>query len=306
MQRFALTATVLLLTAAAARADQAGVKLQAEKPVYKAGVAGDVKFTLTNNTADTITLSTPTPWSISKDDKLVYAPFSIMILGSVAPGQSKTWTWNKKGYGDEWVGAGTYTIKVGLIWAGGDPFSLTCDVALTPNGKLAGTSRFPLAVGNEWTYVSEMSQQETMKVAYKWGDWYWVKKLVGGSRWAHMSSSWQPTLIVTTASDSTSPLFRFNRPVGYTYKVNVGFIKKMKVGGTDETVNTPAGTFTGCYRLDVAENGAMDAGYGSFWFAPGVGLVQYTTIWIGGQHTYRLHHAKIKGSDGKTYGFGQN
>jgi len=71
---------------------------------------------------------------------------------------------------------------------------------------------------------------------------------------------------------------------------------KMKVVALNETVSTPAGTFVGCYRLDLVTG----TGYRSFSFAPGVGLVRF----VKGSLTWKLHRAKIKGSDGEWYTLG--
>jgi len=83
----------------------------------------------------------------------------------------------------------------------------------------------------------------------------------------------------------------------------------VEVGSTNETVVTPAGTFLNCYRLDVVYPffSSVGHGYNSFFFAPGVGLVQYVAFSASDDEdtTYRLHHAKIRALDGKVYRIGQ-
>jgi hypothetical protein len=254
-----------------------------------------------------LAMSTPTPWTIYKGNQLVHSHISIMILGSIAPGQSKTWIWDMKNMSGKLVPAGSYTIKVGQLWLGDAQFTRSVTVALTPSGKLAGSSFFPLAVGNEWNYSTFPSIGspgglfEKMKVTTKSGIWHKVTNLLGNDRWAKLSGGLYPTLSIWGPGD----LFRFNRPVGYTYTVNNQWFTKLKVGAKNVTVMTPAGTFKDCYRIDVAASAMADAGYGSFWFAPGVGLVQYETIWIGGSKLYKLDSAKIRGSDNKLYVIGQ-
>lgn len=293
------------------------VSLAAEKAVYNSNASDPVKFTLKNNGQTSVTLSTPTPWSIWSGSKLVFSPISLMVLSTLGAGQSKTWSWDRKDMTGKKVGPGTYTIKVGTIWSGSSSFSKSVAVALTPTGKLAGSSSFPLAVGNEWKYQPGPSIVfpgpfgETTKVTSKSGDWYKVSGLLGATRSAKMSGVTYPTLSVMSfvGGDAwaSKPLFRFNRALGYSYKVEVEplLFHKLKVGAKNATVVTPAGTFTGCYRLDALENVGADIGYTSFWFAKGVGLVQYGKIKFWGESLYQLSSAKIKGSDGKFYTIGQ-
>lgn len=292
------------------------VGLTAEKAVYNSNASDAVKFTLKNAGSTTVFLSTPSPWSVFSGTKLVFAPISLQVIAKLDPGQSKTWSWDRKDMNGKKVGPGTYTVKVGTIWSGSSSFSKSVSVALTPTGKLAGSSSFPLAVGNQWVYTSGPligvpgGFSETSKVTSKSGNWYKVTSLVGADRWAHLNAAVQPTLYVVSKlypPTISSPLFRFNRALGYSYKVEIDSLlfHKLKVGAKNETVVTPAGTFTGCYRLDALENVGADIGYGSFWFAKGVGLVQYGKIKFWGEDLYQLTSAKIKGSDGKVYTIGQ-
>ena len=63
---------------------------------------------------------------------------------------------------------------------------------------------------------------------------------------------------------------------------------------------------TGCTRLDVVESGPANE-YVSFWFAHGVGLVQYTKKAYGGiVLTWTLQHAKVKSLSGIVYEIGKN
>jgi len=186
------------------------------------------------------------------------------------------------------------------------------DVPLTPSGTLAGTQLFPLSMGNGWLY-SASGTSRTVWLKSKMSGWFRVMHLLHpiGSNWFTVTQGTQPTVYATASAaigSKVSALFKLNRPVGTSWTVKLsGLLSNvtLKVVANNEKVVTPAGTFTGCYRLD-AKNNAMDAGYSSFWFAPGVGLVQYGKVWIGGVQLYRLHRAKVRGSDGKVYAFGQN
>lgn len=285
------------------------VKLTSDRPVYKRGSPTGVKFTLTNGSSQQVAVG---PWTIGNGSQPVFE-FNLLGMELIAPGQSKSWTWNMKDTGGKLVPAGSYKIE-GTVWIGDAYFNRSITVALTPSGKLAGTNPFPLAVGNEWIYVSGPAVgapgglPESMKVTKKWGfsGWHTVSNLAGGERRVRLVGAWKPTLylMVQGLMPFTSPLFRFNLPVGATYAVNMQFIKKLKVGAKNETVVTPAGTFQGCYRLDVVPTSGTAPGFGSFWFAPGVGLVQYSKPMFIGAQVFKLQFAKVTGSDKKSYSFG--
>lgn len=288
------------------------VELSVERSVHMAGVPGAVKFTLTNKSAGTIHLSSPAPFKILKGNKVVYAPITIMVIWSVplAPGESKSWSWDKKMFSGKWAPHGTYTIKVGPIFA---PVATTTnhrsiDIALTPTGTLAGSNRFPLSVQNEWSFRSSFEITPAfMKVTTKKGSWFMVQNLLGGNRWVRMHSTQNALYTSPTPSVMLHGLFRFGLSPGSSYLVNVAGMGKLTVGSTNETVATPAGTFQNCYRLDVEYPpiALVSQGYKSFSFAPGVGLVQYVTFSPVGIVTYRLRHAKIRAFNGTMYRIGQ-
>lgn len=81
--------------------------------------------------------------------------------------------------------------------------------------------------------------------------------------------------------------------------------KTLRVGAVNQAVDTPAGRFTGCYRLDVLPAAKKYKEFGSFWFARGVGWVRYTAIGYDGKLVaYSLHRAKIQDTDGTWYTIG--
>jgi len=228
-----LTVFALGLPAAVAQgvsaSPQLQVRLTASEPVYKRGSAGGVQFTLTNGTSQTLIMSTPNPWSIYRGSQAVFSPISIMVLGQIAPGKSKTWSWNMKDMSGKLVPPGSYTIKVGQLWLGNDQFARSITVAVTPTGKIAGSSPFPLALDNEWGYVAGPGlfggpgSYSTTTVVSNSGTWYSIKNVVGKDRWAKLSGGSKPTLFVMAKVGGDGvmsvPFFRFNRPLGYTYTV---------------------------------------------------------------------------------------
>ena len=64
--------------------------------------------------------------------------------------------------------------------------------------------------------------------------------------------------------------------------------RTVMVGSRTETVETPAGTFEDCVRLDYGPTQCADAGVVSEWFAPDVGLVKWVELNLIGSVTYTL------------------
>lgn len=258
--------------------------LSTDRPVYKTGPIGVVEIRLKNLGKKVLTAT----WSIRKDGQAIYAA---TVPSTVMPKQTKTWQWNMLDTESKPVGPGSYEVVVG---------ALSRTIAITPTGSIAGSISFPLAVGNEWRYEPVGSgAPETTAVAIKQLSWYWVTGLAGKDRWAAALGS--NLVAFPSASGGIAPLFRFRRPLGYAYTTNFApglELATMKVGSVDETVEAPAGTFTGCYRLDAV------SGQASFWFASGIGLVQYGKKWGGGMKKFRLRRADVWGTDGKQYTVG--
>ncbi len=320
---FAAAVAAVLLIGSQARAETeelapgAKVYLKPEKSVYNANDSDPVKFTLKNDETSALFFSTVMPWSVKSGTTVVFMPYSGGLLSSLGAGQAKTWSWDRRDMNGAKVGAGTYKIKV-YFSMGSVALTKSVFVAITPNGLIAGVSRFPLSVGNQWIYGIGNSignpgyVTETSEVTAKsGGDWYKVKGLVGAARWAKLSGATFPKLFVlgVTGGSAATPrlLFGFNRPLGYSYTINVPgtFIQELEVGETNETVVTNAGTFTGCYRLDAMQSFGTNSGYSSFWFARGIGLVQYGKVTLGGTKLYRLHSARVQSWNGKFYSIGQ-
>lgn len=296
-----------------------GLKLATDKPVYRSGAKGELTITLSNHTSEPVMVPNSAPWRIRKGASLVYVPAAKMMTGTLAPGQTRTYTWNKKGSNGKFAGAGGYTIEVGPVASK----TLRQTVALTPSGHMAGSRRFPLQVGNQWVFerqgksiAKDYPAMKSMRVKAKNASgWHKVTNLAGKIRWVRIAGGTLKARIKTSVTDA----FQFNRPLGHEWDFDAAesmseieaendrLIGTLKVGALNETVVTPAGRFS-CTRVDMAEPGS--GGYEvinskSFWFAPGVGLVQYSLEhWDTTIVTYALHHAVIRGSDKKTYTIG--
>lgn len=286
-------------------ADTEGVTLTTDKPVYKVGpTGGPVTITIKNTSSETVPIVNDPPFKVVTTQKQVLYPSLVKkVVLSLEPGASMTFYWKKKGLNGEFVKPGSYTIVLNTA-------STSRTIALTPTGTIASKSPFPLSVGNQWEYNNHYNtisgQPKVLKVTDStvqgMAVWYKTSNLLDGDPWVTLVGTKKPTLRMGIPNGITN-LFQFGQPKGHSYSV-YGFAWTnggMKVGATNEKVVTPAGTFMNCYRLDVTKTIVADDGYSQFWFAPGIGLVQYSTFWIGGSQIHALERAAIKGTDGKVY-----
>jgi len=297
-----------------------GIELRAEKAVHKAKSPGVVKFTLINNSPYTVSINvTAAFWVRNHKLEVVHKPSSSNEMNApiaLPPGTSYSWNWNKKSSkNNKWAPPGTYEILVGpIIVSDWNVYiNRNIDIALTPTGTIAGSSMFPLSVGNEWTYLPNWGGGlpgiwVSEAVTEKNGVWYRVHGLLNTDYWARMVPSVNKTkkLMVGDEPSSATTLFDFGADWLSMYSINDMWIYGVKLMSKNETVETPAGTFKNCYRfsLQYLPNGLHGQGFKSFWFAPGVGLVKYTTIG-NGHRTFSLYHAKIRASNGVVYNIGR-
>jgi hypothetical protein len=63
---------------------------------------------------------------------------------------------------------------------------------------------------------------------------------------------------------------------------------ELTAASRSDRVETPAGVFDGCLRLDFTRTQCADAGRVSEWWQPEVGLVKWTESWIGGERAHFL------------------
>lgn len=281
-------------------ASDVGMDFEADGLIQKAGVAGTVTFGVRNKGTTAIYFIS-NPWSVQHAGQTVYMPPLANVTTTLQPGQSKFWTWNKKKSNGQFVPPGNYRIILGPLFPG--MVFRFIDVALTPTDNVTGGSYFPLAVKNLWKFDDDALPTLSLRkidISSQAGAWYKIWMLPPQSPlWCGMGGVVYPTFYVkTTATAPTQALFRFNRPVGYTWAVALGSTKKMKVVSTSASIVATAGKFSNCtlfYALTPA--GTV---VGRYWFAKGIGLVRFEDS----SGPWTLRYAELKGVDGTTYRFG--
>jgi len=182
--------------------------------------------------------------------------------------------------------------------------SLPCPRTLATRRPAAAPDYFPLAVGNSWTYragsphVDLPEQHFTTTVAAARRDravWFLLRDYQGGDHWVRRTAG-------RVVEAPARLWYRFDLPVGgsWTMRIAGGLPgsdgARLTLAARNETVETPAGTFRGCLRIDYRHRVA-DAGVISEWFAPGVGLVKRSESRIFGEWITLLEQARVNGRE---------
>ncbi|MGQ9589872.1 MAG: dockerin type I repeat-containing protein [Planctomycetota bacterium] len=160
----------------------------------------------------------------------------------------------------------------------------TCSLALALafSGPALGQPRyFPLEPGNRWTYVSEeFGGERSIAVLAREGDTVLVR--FSGRAYRLRVAGPPEAVDIELPGEGFVPYYRFGEASWLHRDVSACDDKRTLRAGGVETVDTPAGEFEGCLRLDYEGNQCWDAGRASEWWCPEVGLVRWTESSIAG------------------------
>ena len=168
---------------------------------------------------------------------------------------------------------------------------------------LASSHPQPLGVGDVRTYHNSSAfgalQAVRTEVEQTSGPWYRFDSFIG------LSSQWvayrgDALFVWDAGAGRAVRLFDFAAQPGTSWPVDFsrqfGAGATMTLAANDETVRTGAGTFDDCRRFTFqTPPGVADAGWGSIWFAPGVGVVKWTQNSFAGPVVYALQTASVGG-----------
>ena len=176
---------------------------------------------------------------------------------------------------------------------------------VSPTAFEAG-NYFPLAVGNEWTYVRSgqviYNQTILVNVTAKMQPsgstvvYYQLNNFNGQAHWVTQSAG--------IVSEYPGNLwYMLNGDVGQSWTMSINTSVPGVIPGSNgaviqvisrnETVTVPAGTFTAVHLRFTT--GISDAGITDEWFAPGIGLVKRVESSIAGAVTTVLTRAVVNG-----------
>ncbi len=109
--KYVFLAAVLILLAGLPAVSANHASLATEKQCYNVGSA--VKFTMSNNGQNAITLTDGHPWDArNAQGNIVYSPFRDNTLVDLDAGDTLSWSWNQKGANGLQVAAGKYSMVV--------------------------------------------------------------------------------------------------------------------------------------------------------------------------------------------------
>jgi hypothetical protein len=149
--------------------------------------------------------------------------------------------------------------------------------AARPAAAQDAAGYFPLAVGNEWTYLDRSPQvagdaprQRTVRILSRNAEGYYLDSEKGELR-----------SVPPCVQDRVRRLLCAPFDVGATWSsvVSVTSTEHYRIAGVGETVATPAGTFAGCVRVRASNRAAEDVeNVLEITYAPGVGPVRIETF----------------------------
>ncbi len=168
----------------------------------------------------------------------------------------------------------------------------------------ARSAYFPLAVGNTWIYSIDGRLGSSQQVIEVLGSkdvrgvtYYDVEGLVGGR--ALLRFDRRGRLVEYIADAGRDQLwYDFAAPLGASWTIDRPELcfAKATIESRSETVKTPAGVFANAVVVDFGpQANCADAGLDRDVFAPGVGLVERTSITIAGPRVMRLRRALVGG-----------
>lgn len=91
------------------------VVVRVARTVYRRGEP--VRFTLVNRTKHSLTLTRSAPYEVRNetDGSVVFSPVSLMVVGELRAGRSRSWTWNGRGNDGQQVGVGVYRTELSFL-----------------------------------------------------------------------------------------------------------------------------------------------------------------------------------------------
>ncbi|MBC7097501.1 S8 family serine peptidase [Candidatus Bipolaricaulota bacterium] len=128
-------------------------RLDTDKGSYVQGET--VVITFRNAGAVTIDLPSVAPWTIlDQAGRVVYAPYAAMVVTQVAPGETRSWTWDQRDNSGDQVRPGSYTVELATLNAGTLRASFTIQAPSLPDLVVEDISWTPSSpqVGQEVTF----------------------------------------------------------------------------------------------------------------------------------------------------------
>lgn len=135
-------------------------RLSTDKSTYTPGETVQIAFQNTGSV--TIELPNSAPWTI-KDGlgRVVFTPIAAQVITNVAPGETRTWSWNGRDNFGNYVAPGTYTVELSTRNAGTFTASFTIQAPALPDLVVESVTYTPATptVGTTLTFQITVRNQ---------------------------------------------------------------------------------------------------------------------------------------------------
>jgi len=178
--------------------------------------------------------------------------------------------------------------------------ALAAMLTLAGTGVVAdGAPLFPLRPGSSWLYVTDSGDDAGLievMAPQRGGPGFVVRGYWGFFDQRTLRGNNKDTVMEVRPDGSEGLHYLLDAPVGTSWKMHAldGFCvdgSTLTVGARDLIMTVPAGTFEGVVRVDHATR-CFDGGLKTEWFAPGIGLIQRTSLTFFGERTIALLRAQ--------------
>src|SRR3990172_8277423 len=142
-------------------------------------------------------------------------------------------------------------------------------------------SFYPLELGNSWEYVfgSQSQAEKIVDTTRIHGRLYYGFATWSVEEPAYWLRYGDDVVYILNPQDSTEHiLYNFKAEVGSSWQlplIDCIFNGRITLASKNDTLDTPAGTFTDCYRFIFADHGCDDAARLESWFCKGIGQVRF-------------------------------
>ncbi|MBD8526105.1 BsuPI-related putative proteinase inhibitor [Pseudomarimonas arenosa] len=146
------------------------------------------------------------------------------------------------------------------------------------------------------TAAQTVASHEARVLGTEGSNWKLLSDFLGlGETWVWTAAGDEDVWIFNANQNRSYRMANFDAAVGTRWSLRLGPCNNSaKLAQRGETISTQAGSFANTTRLDFTSSCA-DAGVGSAWFAPGVGLVKWSEASIAGPREFSLMEAEIGG-----------
>jgi hypothetical protein len=161
-------------------------------------------------------------------------------------------------------------------------------------GAAKANDFFPYQENDFVTFQASNGGEREMSVQRTQGAWTQLAGFLGlGQQWVYSEEDDNRLWVYNAETGYGELLVDLDGVPGMSFDSPLGVCQNSAIIDDRElTITTPAGRFEGVVRVDFSGNCA-DAGLGSVWFAPQVGVVRYTEQSIVGPVTFELSGASL-------------